>query len=290
VFYWLARALAAPLLRAVYRPWVRGEQNIPAKGPAILAGNHLAVFDSVFVPIVLPRRVFYLAKADYFTGRGIKGRVTAGFMKGVGMIPVDRAGGAAALSSLAKGREVLDKGHLFGIYPEGTRSPDGRLYRGKTGVARLVLECGVPVIPVAMIGTAEAQPPGKRLPKRTGMGVVFGEPLDFSAYLGMGQDRFVLREITDQIMYQIMLLSGQEYVDVYAATMKARIAQGAPKGASETPDTAPGHRTRPADLEPPEPPEILPDAVPAPPEDQPPLRAAQPNQASRSNHTEQESQ
>jgi 1-acyl-sn-glycerol-3-phosphate acyltransferase len=252
VFYWLARSVVAPLLRTVYHPWVKGAENIPAKGGAILAGNHLAVFDSVFVPAVVPRRVFYLAKSDYFTGRGVKGRLTAGFMKGVGMIPVDRGGGASAVASLEQGRQVLERRHLFGIYPEGTRSPDGRLYRGKTGAARLALEVGVPVIPVAMIGTNEAQPAGKRIPKRMRLGIVFGEPLDFSKYQGMGGDRFVLREVTDQIMYQIMLLSGQEYVDVYAATMKARIAAGASIPRSETPDAAPGGRQRPAGLEPPE--------------------------------------
>ncbi|MDR1392477.1 MAG: 1-acyl-sn-glycerol-3-phosphate acyltransferase [Bifidobacteriaceae bacterium] len=250
MFYWLARALVAPLLRAVYRPWVSGAGNVPAKGAAILAGNHLAVFDSVFVPAVLRRRVFYLAKADYFTGRGLKGRLTAGFMKGVGMVPVDRAGGAAAVASLEKGREILERGHLFGIYPEGTRSPDGRLYRGKTGVARLALEVGVPVIPVAMTGTNEAQPAGRRLPKRVRIGIVFGEPIDFSRYRGQEADREVLRDMTDQIMYQIMCLSGQEYVDVYAATMRARLASGAPAPASEGPTDAPGDHSRPADLEP----------------------------------------
>jgi 1-acyl-sn-glycerol-3-phosphate acyltransferase len=249
VFYWLTKGVVSPLLRAIYQPWIKGVEHIPAKGPAILAGNHLAVFDSVFVPAALNRRVFYIAKADYFTGRGVKGRLTAGFMKGVGMIPVDRTGGTAALAALDKGREVLEEGHLFGIYPEGTRSPDGRLYRGKTGVARLALETGAPVIPVAMIGTNVSQPPGTRLPKRTPLGIVFGEPMEFASYGGMKDDRFVLREITDEIMYQLMLLTGQEYVDVYAATMKARIAQGASIPASETPDAAPGHHVRPPWLE-----------------------------------------
>jgi 1-acyl-sn-glycerol-3-phosphate acyltransferase len=276
VFYWLARSAVAPLLRAVYRPWVAGIENIPARGGAILASNHLAVFDSVFVPAVIPRRVFYLAKSDYFTGRGLKGRLTAGFMKGVGMIPVDRAGGASALASLERGREVLEGRHLFGIYPEGTRSPDGRLYRGKTGAARLALEVGVPVVPVAMIGTNVAQPAGRRLPKRTRVGIAFGKPLDFSGYTGMNDDRFVLREVTDEIMYQIMLLSGQEYVDVYAATMKARMAAGASVPVSETAEAAPGGRTRPAWLEPPD--------IP-----QEPAELDQPQRPDRSD-TEQENQ
>ncbi|MDR2253737.1 MAG: 1-acyl-sn-glycerol-3-phosphate acyltransferase [Bifidobacteriaceae bacterium] len=255
MFYWLTKAVVSPLLRLIYRPWIEGAEHIPAKGPAILVGNHLAVFDSVFVPAVLNRRVYYIAKLDYFTGRGLKGRLTAGFMKGVGMIPVDRTGGAAALAALDKGREVLERGHLFGIYPEGTRSPDGRLYRGKTGAARLALETGVPVIPVAMIGTNVAQPAGKRLPKRTPMGIRFGAPLNFAEQANLKEDRFVLRDITDQMMYHLMELSGQEYVDVYAATMKARIAAGASAPTSETPTVAPGGRERPAGLVPPSPPE-----------------------------------
>jgi 1-acyl-sn-glycerol-3-phosphate acyltransferase len=256
VFYWLARAVLGPLVRLIYQPWITGAENIPAKGAAILASNHLAVFDSVFVPVLIPRRVFYIAKSDYFTGRGLKGRLTAGFMKGIGMIPVDRSGGRAAASALEQGEKVLKKGHLFGIYPEGTRSPDGRLYRGKTGVARLALQTEAPVIPIAMIGSNLAQPAGKRLPKkRVRVGIVVGEPIDLTRYQGLSSDRFVLREITDQIMFEIMKLSGQEYVDVYAATMKARLASGAPAPGSETAEVAPGGRSRPVDLEPPEPPE-----------------------------------
>ncbi|MDR1634741.1 MAG: 1-acyl-sn-glycerol-3-phosphate acyltransferase [Bifidobacteriaceae bacterium] len=276
MFYWLTRAVLGPLVRLVYQPWITGAENIPAKGAAILASNHLAVFDSVFVPVLIPRRVFYIAKSDYFTGRGLKGRLIAGFMKGVGMIPVDRAGGRAAASALEQGERVLRKGHLFGIYPEGTRSPDGRLYRGKTGVARLALETGAPVVPIAMIGSNVAQPVGKRLPKkRVRVGIVVGEPIDLSRYRGLSSDRFVLREITDQIMFEIMKLSGQEYVDVYAATMKARFAAGAPSPDSETSAIAPGGRPRPTDLEPPEPPELPkePEAPEAPavpgPEEQP---------------------
>ncbi|MCL1898442.1 MAG: 1-acyl-sn-glycerol-3-phosphate acyltransferase [Micrococcales bacterium] len=254
MFYWLAKAFAGPLMRVIWRPWVRGAGHVPAKGAAILAGNHLAVIDSIFLPIMIPRRVYFIAKSDYFTGRGLKGRLVAGFMRGVGMIPVDRAGGKAALASLEQGLAVLKKGHLFGIYPEGTRSPDGRLYRGKTGVARLALEAGVPVIPVAMVGTNLAQPVGKRIPKRVRVGMVIGEPMDFSQYFGRQNDRFVLRSVTDQIMYRLMELSGQDYVDVYAATMKARLAAGAPAPLAETELAAPGGRPRPADLAEPEPP------------------------------------
>jgi 1-acyl-sn-glycerol-3-phosphate acyltransferase len=254
LFYWLAKYLAGPLLRVVYRPWVRGGENIPSTGPAILAGNHLAVIDSFFLPIMVPRRISFIGKADYVEGRGVKGRLIAGFMRGVGLIPVDRRGGAAALEALRTGLKILEDGGLFGIYPEGTRSPDGRRYRGKTGVARLALESGAPVIPVAMIGTNIAQPVGKRIPKLIRTGMVIGEPMDFSRFAGMENDRLVLRSITDEIMYQLMMLSGQEYVDVYAATMKARLAAGAPTPSSESEPAAPGGRPRPEVLRPPEPP------------------------------------
>jgi 1-acyl-sn-glycerol-3-phosphate acyltransferase len=225
VFYWLLkRIILGPVLLAIFRPWVRGEENVPETGGAILVSNHLSFSDSIFLPLVIKRRVTFLAKADYFTGRGIKGRLTAGFFKGVGQLPVDRSGGQASEAALRTGLRVLRRGDVLGIYPEGTRSPDGRLYRGKTGVARLALEAGVPVLPVAMIGTDKVQPIGRRMPRLGRVGIVIGAPLDFSRYDGMEDDRFVLRSITDEIMYEIMELSGQEYVDVYAATMKERIA------------------------------------------------------------------
>ncbi|MCL2802810.1 MAG: 1-acyl-sn-glycerol-3-phosphate acyltransferase [Micrococcales bacterium] len=274
MFYWLVKAVVAPFMRAVYHPWSRGTEHIPSKGPAILAGNHLAVIDSFFLPILVPRRVYFIAKADYFTGKGVKGRLVAGFMRGLGMIPVDRSGGKAALASLNQGLQVLQSGHLFGIYPEGTRSPDGRLYRGKTGVARLAIESGAPVIPVAMIGTNLAQPVGKRIPKRVRIGLVIGQPLDFSRYAGREDDRFVLRSVTDEIMYALMELSGQEYIDVYAATMKARLAAGAPAPEAESMPIAPGGRPRPAGLEAPEPP----DTPPASEDPNPKAGAAGPEQ------------
>jgi 1-acyl-sn-glycerol-3-phosphate acyltransferase len=225
VFYWLLkRIILGPVLLAIFRPWVRGEENVPETGGAILASNHLSFSDSIFLPLVIKRRVTFLAKADYFTGRGIKGRLTAGFFKGVGQLPVDRSGGEASEAALRTGLRVLRRGDVLGIYPEGTRSPDGRLYRGKTGVARLALEAAVPVLPVAMIGTDKVQPIGRRMPRIGRVGIVIGAPLDFSRYEGMEDDRFVLRSITDEIMYELMELSGQEYVDVYAATMKERIA------------------------------------------------------------------
>ena len=255
MFYWLLKHLTlGPVLRLMSRPWTRGVANIPSTGGAILASNHLAVIDSFILPLVLERKVQFLGKADYFTGTGIKGRLKAGFMRGVGTVPVDRSGGAASEAALATGLRILRDGELFGIYPEGTRSPDGRLYRGKTGVARMALEANVPVIPVAMIGTNVAQPIGKVIPRPIRIGVVFGEPLDFSRYRGMENDRFILRSMTDEIMYAIMCLSGQEYVDIYAATAKARIAAGhAPGTDAVAAGGAPGGRPAP-DARVPEPP------------------------------------
>ena len=225
MFYRVAKATLGLIMRVFYRPWIRGAQNVPAEGPAILAGNHLAVIDSFFLPMLLSRRLVFLGKQDYFTGKGLRGRFVAGFMRGVGTIPVDRTDGKASEAALNTGLKVLRKDELFGIYPEGTRSPDGRLYRGKTGVARLALVSGAPVVPVAMIGTNIAQPIGKRIPKLHRIGVVIGEPMDFSRYRGMENDRFVLRAVTDEIMYALMKLSDQEYVDMYAATMKTQIAR-----------------------------------------------------------------
>ena len=232
MLYWvLKKGLLGPALKAIYDPWVEGLDNVPASGGAIFASNHLSFSDSIFLPLVVPRRITFLAKADYFTGGGVKGRATAGFMKGVGQVPVDRGGGNASAAALNTGIRILTSGELLGVYPEGTRSPDGRLYRGKTGVARLALEAGVPVLPTAMIGTDIVQPTGQKIPN-VGKGVVgvrIGEPLSFGRYEGMESDRFVLRSIADEIMYELMELSGQEYVDMYAAKAKAEI-EAARKG------------------------------------------------------------
>jgi len=249
VFYGLMKATLGTVLKVSYQPWIRGAEHVPATGAAILASNHLAVIDSFFLPLMLRRRVVFLGKQDYFTGRGIKGRLVAGFMRGVGTIPVDRSSGKAGEAALRTGLERLSRGELFGIYPEGTRSPDGRLYRGKTGVARLAIRSGVPVLPVAMIGTDIAQPLGKRIPRLRPIGVVIGEPLDFSRYRGMEDDRFVLRSVTDEIMYEIMKLSGQEYVDTYAATAKAQAAATRIRTAQQ----GPGGRVAPRPGGPPQP-------------------------------------
>jgi 1-acyl-sn-glycerol-3-phosphate acyltransferase len=221
VLYRVVKIVVSPILRLIFRPWVQGLDHVPLEGPAILASNHLSFSDSIFLPLVVPRKITFLAKSDYFTGRGVKGRAKSSFMKSVGQVPVDRSGGRASEAAITTGLRVLAGGDFLGIYPEGTRSPDGRLYRGRTGIARLALESGVPVIPVAMIDTEKIQPPGHILPSIMRVGIKFGEPLDFSRYEGMSSDRFILRSVTDEIMYALMELSGQEYVDVYASRVKA---------------------------------------------------------------------
>jgi 1-acyl-sn-glycerol-3-phosphate acyltransferase len=222
VFYWVVKAILAPILRLLFRPWAEGADYVPRTGPAIIASNHLSFSDHFFAPLPVPRKVVLLAKSEYFTGRGIKGLFSRAFFSGVGQIPVDRSGGEASERALATGLRVLAAGHLLGIYPEGTRTPDGRLFRGKTGVARLALEARVPVIPCAMIGGFEFQPPGRITPRlRIRPGVRFGKPLDFSRYYGLETDRIVLRAVTDEIIYEIMKLSGQEYVDQYAQQYKS---------------------------------------------------------------------
>jgi 1-acyl-sn-glycerol-3-phosphate acyltransferase len=244
VWYWIVKAILTPILRTIFRPKVEGLEHVPADGAAILASNHLSFSDSIFLPLVVPRRVTFLAKSDYFTTRGVKGRLKAGFFKGVGQLPVDRSGGRASQAALEAGLKVLNAGDLLGIYPEGTRSPDGRLYRGKTGVARMALEAGVPVIPCAMVNTFEIQPPGQLIPKITRVEIKIGKPLDFSRYAGLADDRFVLRSMTDEIMYELMMLSGQEYVDTYATKAKADIEDARAAADESMVSAAPGPQRR----------------------------------------------
>lgn len=220
----MKRIFIGPLVNLLFRPWVKGLDNVPATGAAVIVSNHLSFSDSIFLPLAVPRPVVFLAKSEYFTGRGLKGKLTATFFKLSNQLPMDRSGGAASATSLSAGEAVLKSGGVLGIYPEGTRSPDGRLYRGKTGVAKLILATGVPVIPVAMIGTDKVQPIGRRIPNIRRVGIIIGEPMDFSRYAGMADDRFVQRSVTDEIMYALMRLSGQEYVDVYASSVKERLA------------------------------------------------------------------
>jgi len=200
MFYWFMKNIViGPLVLGIFRPWVVGLGNIPKEGGVILASK-------------------------YFTGKGLKGWATRQFFKATGQLPIDRSGGKASEDSLNTGLRVLAGGGVLGIYPEGTRSPDAKMYRGRTGVARMVLEAGVPVIPVAMIDTEKAMPTGTRIPKVRRIGVVIGTPLDFSRFDGMEGDRFVLRSITDELMYELQRLSTQEYVDVYATSVKEKRA------------------------------------------------------------------
>ncbi|MFC4145895.1 lysophospholipid acyltransferase family protein [Micromonospora mangrovi] len=221
MLYWLMKyIILGPLLRLIFRPQVEGLENVPDTGPVILASNHLSFSDSIFVPLIVKRKVTFIAKAEYFTGKGIKGWLTKAFFVGSGTIPVDRTGGRAARAALDTQLRVLRAGGIAGIYPEGTRSPDGRLYRGKTGVARLALESGALVVPTAMLNSDEIQPTGQIIPNLGRVRIRFGAPLDFSRYAGLAGDRFVERAVTDEIMYELMELSGREYVDMYAQKIK----------------------------------------------------------------------
>jgi 1-acyl-sn-glycerol-3-phosphate acyltransferase len=235
VFYWLLKwVLVGPLLRLIFRPQTEGAEHVPEEGAAILASNHLSYADWLFMPLTLSRRVTFVAKAEYFTTPGIKGWLQKKFFAGSGQVPIDRTSGDAAAGALSSAKRILGEGDLFGIYPEGTRSHDGKLYRGKTGVARLALETKVPVIPVAVVGTDVVAPPGKKFGTWTRPVVRFGKPLDFSRYEGLEDDRFILRSITDEIMYEIMRLSGQEYVDMYATKAKALDKEAAKKSAEDS--------------------------------------------------------
>ncbi|MCW4355400.1 1-acyl-sn-glycerol-3-phosphate acyltransferase [Hoyosella sp. YIM 151337] len=235
MWYWLFKyILIGPLLYAIGRPSIEGAEHIPEEGEAILASNHLAVADSLYLPLMVRRRITFLAKSEYFTTPGVKGKLLKFFYAGSGQVPIDRSSGAAAEAAMITGRRILAEGKLLGLYPEGTRSPDGRLFKGKTGIARLALETGAPVIPVAMIGTERVNPPGSKMWKPAKVRIRVGKPLDFSRFEGMRGTRFVERAITDEVLYELMKLSGQEYVDIYAATYKAGQAQN-------------GHKTSPSE-------------------------------------------
>jgi 1-acyl-sn-glycerol-3-phosphate acyltransferase len=228
MFYWLMKyVVIGPIVKAIWRPWIVGRRNVPAEGAAILASNHLSVMDSVFLPLMIDRPVSFLAKSDYFTGKGFKGWATRMFMKATGQIPIDRSGGKASEASLNTGLQVLGRGDLLGIYPEGTRSPDGKLYRGRTGLARMALEAHVPVVPVVMVDTDTMLPIGTTIPRIVRVGIVIGEPLDFSRFQGMEGDRYILRSVTDEIMVALQRLGEQEYEDVYASTVKDRLKKPA---------------------------------------------------------------
>ena len=229
MWYWLFKyVLLGPLLTLLGRPKVEGLEHIPSSGPVILASNHLAVMDSFFVPLVVRRRITFLAKSEYFTGTGLKGWLSRWFFTAVGQVPIDRSDADAAQAALDTAETVLAQGKLLGMYPEGTRSPDGRLYKGKTGLGRLALQTGVPVIPVAMIGTNVVNPPGTTMLR----------------FEGLAGNRFIERAVTDEVIYELMGLSGQEYVDIYAASLKessnGSSDQASTSEAARIPETAVG--------------------------------------------------
>ena len=217
MLYTVAHSIIPPLARAVWRPNVEGLHHVPSSGPVIVASNHLSFFDSVVIPVVVPRKVVFLAKSDYFTGTGLKGTLVRAWFEGLGMLPVDRDDTRAAIASLDTALAVLEKGEAFGIYPEGTRSRDGRLYRGRTGVAHLALTSGCPVVPVGLQGTEDIQPVGSNRPRlgRVDVTVRFGAPITVAGeYDGVPAGR-ARRELTDRIMTAIGDLSGQEPAGVY---------------------------------------------------------------------------
>ncbi len=221
MLYQGARRAIRPMFKLAYRPEVTGLENIPGDGAAIIASNHLSEVDSLVLPMVSPRQIAFLAKAEYFNGPGLKGWASRSFFTGVGAVPVERGNGRAALAALDTAESILRRGDLFGIYPEGTRSPDGRLHRGRVGVSRLTLRTGAPVIPVGLVGTDVIQPVGQRVPGLGRVTVRFGAPLDFTKYKGLERNKTVQRAVVDEIMHAILDLSRQDYVDIYGSTAKA---------------------------------------------------------------------
>jgi 1-acyl-sn-glycerol-3-phosphate acyltransferase len=215
--YGVLRAFLTPFLMLAFRPKVKGLRNVPATGPVIIASNHLSFSDSIFMPLVVPRKVTFLAKSEYFTSPGPKGLLKKLTFIALGQVPVDRSGGRRSEADLITGLQELAQGECLGIYPEGTRSPDGRLYKGRSGIARLAIESGAPVIPVAMFNTEKIQPTGTVIPKIMRVKMIFGEPMFFG---GDSSDLLYLRDVTDQIMKKIQEMSGQEYVDIYATRRK----------------------------------------------------------------------
>jgi 1-acyl-sn-glycerol-3-phosphate acyltransferase len=242
MWFWLFKYIfMGPLLRLLGRPKVEGLEHIPSSGPVILASNHLAVADSFYLPLMVRRRITFLAKSEYFTGTGLSGWFNRWFYSSTGQVPIDRTDADSAQAALDTAQRLLEQGKVLGMYPEGTRSPDGRLYKGKTGLARLALETQVPVIPVAMIGTDTVNPPGSKMWRFGRVTVRLGKPMDFSRFDGLAGNRFIERAVIDEVMYELMELSGQEYVDIYAATLKNDPKPGGPdQPPVRIPETAAG--------------------------------------------------
>jgi 1-acyl-sn-glycerol-3-phosphate acyltransferase len=232
VLYRVSRLIAGPLLHLLFQPQVTGIENVPASGGAIIASNHLSIMDSIFLPLIVPRPVTFAAKSEYFTGTGLVNRVTATYLRATNQLSVDRTGARAGQAMLEAALGRLREGGLFGIYPEGTRSPDGRLYRGRVGVGWLALHSGLPVIPVAMSGTDRVLPPGHKIPRLASIHITIGEPLTFEACRGQPGDARQRRAVTDEVMKKIQALSGQEYVPIYASVRKEQLA--AANGAGDT--------------------------------------------------------
>jgi len=223
VQYQLSRVVIGPALRLLGRPRVTGLEHVPASGPAILASNHLSVIDSMYLPLVIPRPLVFPAKAEYFSARGPLGRIWAAYLRSTNQLAMDRGDTRSAQATLEAAAEILRRGDLFGFYPEGTRSPDGRLYRGRAGLGWLALNTGAPVIPVAMVGTRKMLPPGAPLPRPTRVEVKLGKPMEFAHLVGDPPGR-ARHTIADEVMRAIADLSGQEYVHEYASDVKARLA------------------------------------------------------------------
>jgi len=226
VQYRASRLIAGPFLRLLWRPKVTGMEHVPASGGAILASNHLSIVDSVFLPLMVDRPVTFAAKSEYFTGTRLIDRATGAYLRATKQLSVDRTEARAGQDMLEAALGLLRQGALFGIYPEGTRSPDGRLYRGRVGVGWLALHSGLPVIPVAMSGTDRVLPPGHKVPRFTSIGISIGEPLTFDDYRGQPCGARQRRAVTDEVMKSIQALSGQEYVPIYASARKEQLAAG----------------------------------------------------------------
>jgi 1-acyl-sn-glycerol-3-phosphate acyltransferase len=227
VQYQLSRVIAGPFLRALVWPTVVGAEHIPASGGAIIASNHLSVVDSIYLPLMVERPVTFAAKSEYFTGTRLRDRVVGAYLRATNQLSTDRTGARAAQEMLEAALGLLSAGQLFGIYPEGTRSPDGRLYRGRTGVGFLALHSGVPVIPVAMVGTERILPPGHKVPRPGRIEIRIGEPLEFLEFRGQPAGARQRRAVTDEVIGAIQKLSGQEYVPMYASARKEELAASA---------------------------------------------------------------
>lgn len=239
MLYWFFVKTLGPIARRRFNPTVEGLENIPRKGGAIIAANHLAVIDDALLPMTCPRMIHFMGKAEYFEGKGIKGRFKKWWFTSVGVFPVDRSGGSKSLGALNHAKEILEDGHLFGIHVEGTRSPDGKLYRGHTGAARLAFETGCPIVPTAIIGSRDLQKPGQVIPSKGKSTVIYGTPIPVERKDPQDVTHEELRELTDRVVRAIGALSGQEYVDEYAQTVKARIkAEQEAQSSSATTESA----------------------------------------------------